>query len=160
MPNLSDFNLFNDNHYSRHLVLKTPNMEILVVCWQPGQGTAFHGHGPTDGVVTVLQGQMQNTAIFSPEHPSGGRHITTLHNAGDICHSPVGSQHRMLNISPDPAITLHFYAPPLGDEYLNPDLGYANHIETQEVQLSDAAIRIVMASSITQKALTDLCYSI
>ncbi len=160
MPNLSDFNQFTENAYTRHLVLKTPNMEILVVCWAPGQVTATHGHGPTDGVITVLEGHMQNTNIYPASHASGGKHVSKVHGPGDVCHTPVGCQHRMHNVSDKPAITLHFYAPPLGDEYRNPDLGYANDVETHDIQLSDEAIRIVMACNNTQKALNELAYTI
>lgn len=143
MPNLNQFKkLIAEQPYSRHLVLKTANMEILVVCWRPNQHTAFHGHGPTDGVVTVLEGTITNTTVPA----DGGKHITTTHHAGDICHSPVGTQHRMANTTSQLAITLHFYAPPLGPEFTNPDLGYANTEDITEQQLSDDMIRVLLAN--------------
>lgn len=149
MPNLSQFKQFvAEQPYTRHLVLKTPNMEILVVCWLPNQHTPFHGHGPTDGVVTVVEGTITNTTI--PAASANGSqpacHITTTHRAGDICHTPVGAQHRMANTSDEPAVTLHFYAPPLGPAYTNPDLGYANSDDITEHQLPDELIRVVMAN--------------
>ena len=153
--NLNHFKHFTEHHYARHLVLRTDNLEILVVCWMPGQLTPFHGHGPTDGVVVMLEGCMQNTNIM----PDGKR-ITQVFEAGDIIHSPVGTTHRMANTSDDPAISLHLYAPPLGEEYKNPDLGYANDIETQEMQLPDEVRRFVMARPQVLDALTCDSYSI
>lgn len=144
--NLKNFKHFTENQYARHLVIRTDNIEMLVVCWMPGQITALHGHGPTDGIVTVLEGQMQNTNVMPSSDLKEGKKITRVYQAGDILHTPVGVSHRMANTSDAPAMTLHVYAPPLGDEYRNPDLGYANDIDTKEMHLPDEIRRYLMAS--------------
>ncbi len=140
MLNLNDFQSFDENRYARHLVLKTDNMEVLVVCWMPGQGTAIHGHGPTDGVVVVLEGEIRNLNI----HPDGHQEASVWRK-GDILHTPVGFRHQMTNQSAEKCITLHIYAPPLAPEYLNPDLGYSNEVRVKEIQLPDEMVRYIMA---------------
>jgi NitT/TauT family transport system ATP-binding protein len=35
---------FEDGRYTRHLVLKTPAVEILVLCWRRGARAPIHGH--------------------------------------------------------------------------------------------------------------------
>lgn len=153
--NLSHFKHFTDHHYARHLVIRTDQLEMLVVCWMPGQHTAVHGHGPTDGVVVMQEGCMQNTT-FLPN----GKQITQVFEAGDIIHTPVGTQHRMANTSDAPAMTLHIYAPPLGEAYKNPDLGYANERNIQELQLPDEIRRYIMASPTVLDAMAAETYTI
>jgi predicted metal-dependent enzyme (double-stranded beta helix superfamily) len=155
MLNLSDFTQFDDQRYARHLVLKTGNMEVLVVCWLPGQGTPFHGHGPTDGLVLVVEGEICNTDIL-PD----GRQVSSTRRKGDICHTPVGYQHRMANHSNDRCITMHVYSPPLGEAFLNPDLGYSNEVTVEEIQLPDEMVQVLMASPARLKQQGDSTYSI
>lgn len=141
MLDLAKLKSFTKEHYARHLVLKTPNVEIIVVCWMPGQGSPIHGHGPTDGVIVVLDGEIQNTNIY-PD----GRRISNVWRPGHILHTPVGVQHQVTNSSNAETVTLHIYAPPLQPEFKNPDLGYTNEETLREVPLPDDVAQILMAS--------------
>ncbi len=155
MLNLVDFKTFDDERYARHLVLKTDNMEILVVCWPPGQETVVHGHGPTDGVVIVLDGEMQNTDY----HPDG-KVVTATYKKGAIVHAPVGFRHKIANRSTEKCVTLHIYSPPLGKEYLNPDLGYSNETKMEEIQLPDEVVRYMMACTVQAEGADNSSYTI
>lgn len=41
---LDRFVRFEDGRYTRHLVLKTPAVEVLVLCWRRGSRAPIHGH--------------------------------------------------------------------------------------------------------------------
>jgi len=41
---LDRFVRFADGRYTRHLVLKTPAVEVLVLCWRRGSRAPIHGH--------------------------------------------------------------------------------------------------------------------
>jgi len=47
---------FTENHYSRNLVFKTPNFEVLVLCWRAGQRSPIHDHGSSICTVYTVDG--------------------------------------------------------------------------------------------------------
>ncbi len=135
MLTLEQLKFFKDSQYCRNLILKSPNMEVLLVCWRPGQGTPLHGHGPSDGVVLILEGEMTNES-YLPD----GNIETEVFTTGQMIHSPVGTKHVMVNKSDADVVSFHIYAPPLEREIQKADLGiepespYDN--EVQEMQIS------------------------
>lgn len=142
MINLKDLKHFQQHQYARHLVLRTDNVEIIVVCWLPGQGSPVHGHGPSDAVMVILEGTMSYTNFY-PD----GKKVSGIWQAGDIGHCPVGVQHQISNHSNDPLVTLHVYSPPLQREHQGFDLGYANEVAIEEIQLSEDVIKYLKAAS-------------
>lgn len=142
MINLKDLKQFHEHQYARHLVLRTPNMEIIVVCWLPGQASPVHGHGPSDAVMVQLEGEITYTNFY----PDGKKVSGVLH-AGDIDHTPVGVEHQIANHSNDACVTLNIYSPPLQKEFQGFDLGYANDVKLEEIQLSDDVVRYLRAAS-------------
>lgn len=142
MLNLQELKQFKDNHYARHLVFRSGNVEILVVCWRPGQGSPVHGHGPSDGLMIILEGEITNTSYF-PD----GRKVTTVWSAGDVGHTPIGAQHEVKNTSDKDVVSLHVYAPPLDRELQGADMGYHNTILPQEVQLSNDVVKYLLGAA-------------
>ncbi len=142
MVNLRDLKHFQQNQYARHLVLRTDNVEIIVVCWLPGQCSPVHGHGPSDAVMVILEGKMSFTNFY-PD----GRKVSGIWEPGDIGHAPVGVKHQIANYSDEELVTLHIYSPPLQTELQGFDLGYANEVQIEEIQLSQDVIRYIRAAS-------------
>jgi predicted metal-dependent enzyme (double-stranded beta helix superfamily) len=142
MLNLEALKQFQDNHYARHLVFRSNNVEILVVCWRPGQGSPIHGHGPADGLMIILEGEITNTTY----HPDG-RKVTTVWAAGDVGHTPVGAQHEVKNTSTRDVVSLHVYAPPLERELQGADMGYHNTVLPCEVQLPNDVVRFFLGAA-------------
>jgi quercetin dioxygenase-like cupin family protein len=140
--NLRDLKHFQQGNYCRNLVLRTDNMEIIVVCWLPGQGSPVHGHGPSDAVMVILEGTMSYTNFY-PD----GKKVSGIWQTGDIGHAPVGVEHQISNLSDAPLVTLHVYSPPLKREDMGYDLGYANEVQFEEVQLSEEVIKFLRAAS-------------
>ena len=92
--------------------------EAWLLTWLPGQGTPWHDHGGSAGSFVVLQGVLT-------EEVAGYRQAADLDGTRRVSASGVrltpGDQrtfgtrhlHRVTNIGPDPAVSLHVYAPRL-----------------------------------------------
>jgi len=52
---------FKEGNYSRHRVMKNEFVEMLVLCWKPGQRTPIHDHNGAHGAVFVQQGILWET---------------------------------------------------------------------------------------------------
>ncbi len=145
MLNLQGLKEFKDNHYARHLVFKSENVEILVVCWRPGQGSPIHDHGPSDGLMIILEGEITNTSYCA-----NGQKVTTVWCPGDVGHTPIGVRHEVKNNSNADVVSLHVYAPPLKRELQGADMGYHNGVIPQEVTLSNEVVRYFMGVACQQ----------
>lgn len=83
--------------------------EIWLLSWLPAQQTGFHDHGPSAGAVAVAHGCLRERAAPGgrPEHP--GRTLT----AGSVRSFGPDYVHDVRNESPQPAVSIHAYSPPL-----------------------------------------------
>ena len=52
---------FKEGNYWRHRVCRNDAVEMLIICWRPGQRTPIHDHNGSHGVVRVQQGVMWET---------------------------------------------------------------------------------------------------
>jgi quercetin dioxygenase-like cupin family protein len=136
MVSIDALTQFKDNHYVRNLIFKSTHVEILLVCWLPGQESPVHGHADSDGLMIILEGELANTT-----YTQLGQTISTVWTKGSIGHTPVGDKHRVVNNSAKEVISLHIYAPPLERELQGADMGYHNTVEPKETILPDHVIR-------------------
>ncbi|MFF2327070.1 MULTISPECIES: cysteine dioxygenase [unclassified Streptomyces] len=83
---------------------RTPlGYEVWLLSWVPGQGTGRHDHGPSSGVLTVLDGRLtERTACGARALDPGAQRVFAP-----------GSVHEMVNDSLEPAVSLHIYYPGL-----------------------------------------------
>ncbi|MEO1653071.1 MAG: cysteine dioxygenase family protein [Bacteroidota bacterium] len=97
---------YDSECYTRNYVVRQEAFEILVLCWQPGQGSPIHNHPHQGCLLKILDGSLtenryaQNQVLESQLH------------RGDI--SYIDDQmgfHRIHNNGKTPAISLHIYAP-------------------------------------------------
>jgi quercetin dioxygenase-like cupin family protein len=87
-----------------HRLRTGPGYEVWLLSWVPGQGSGPHGHGPSSGVLTVLEGR-----------------LTERTGAGAVRHLGPGTQrvfapgyvHEVANDALEPAVSLHVYFPGL-----------------------------------------------
>lgn len=107
---------FKEGNYWRHRVCRNEAVEMLVICWRPGQKTPIHDHNGSHGVVRVQQGLMWET-IFAYDGEKGlcydtGRECPT----GTVTGAEIPDIHQLGNpeVSGQDLITVHVYAPPLG----------------------------------------------
>jgi hypothetical protein len=86
----------------------TEEIELWLLSWLPGQGTAPHDHGGAAGAFTVLLGELAETYRY----PAGPiRHH--LHTPGAGAGFGSGRAHQVQNLGPARAASIHAYSPPL-----------------------------------------------
>ncbi|WP_330239043.1 cysteine dioxygenase [Streptomyces sp. NBC_00525] len=88
-----------------HRLTTGPGYEVWLLSWVPGQGSGLHDHGPSSGVLTVLDGELT-------ERTDRGKR--TLGAGAQRVFAP-GYLHEVVNDSLEPAVSLHIYHPGLTD---------------------------------------------
>ncbi|MEU1472344.1 cysteine dioxygenase family protein [Streptomyces sp. NPDC005761] len=88
-----------------HRLRTGPGYEVWLLSWVPGQGSGLHDHGPSSGVLTVLDGELT-------ERTDRGQR--TLDAGAQRVFAP-GYIHEVVNDSLEPAVSLHVYYPGLTD---------------------------------------------
>jgi len=103
-----DFVKFKDVTYNRISLESNELYDLLLICWQPNQGSAYHPHPKHGCLVKVLEGRLteefrkeEGAAIQVNEYKEGD----TVYICNDI------GIHRVQNMSTQPTISLHLYAP-------------------------------------------------
>ncbi|MFE9171505.1 cysteine dioxygenase [Streptomyces kebangsaanensis] len=98
-----------------HRLRTGPGYEVWLLSWVPGQGSGLHGHGPSSGVLTVLDGELTERT----------EHGTRVLGAGTVGVPPLergrewgrvfapGYTHEVVNDTLEPAVSLHVYFPGL-----------------------------------------------
>lgn len=130
---------FDDGSYRRNAILRLPHVEMLVLCWMPGQFTPIHDHAGSTGAVRVLRG----TATEITYRRSVGSFLVPGDSRdyfpGELFSSHDAHIHRVGNFSgpDDMLITLHCYSRPLDGFhiYSGSDLAYG---DSQPATLSPA----------------------
>ncbi|MFF4217723.1 cysteine dioxygenase [Streptomyces nondiastaticus] len=92
-----------------HRLRVGPGYEVWLLSWVPGQGSGAHDHGPSSGVLTVLQGELTEIT-GSTGTPGGARQV--LRAGAQRVFAP-GYAHEIVNDSLAPAVSLHVYSPGL-----------------------------------------------
>ncbi len=111
----SDFFVGSDTHYARKLLYQCPEKtySIMLMVWQPGQGTAIHDHAGRWCVECVIRGEIE---VISYDHtPDGDHHrfaetdrITAF--TGDVgVLIPPNEYHLIRNATDKLAATVHVY---------------------------------------------------
>jgi cysteine dioxygenase len=107
---------FKEGNYWRHRVFRNEFVEMLVLCWRPGQRTPIHDHNGSHGGVKVHEGMMWETT-FTYDALAGLEYKSAREYApGAVTGSDVPDIHQLGNpdVSEQNLITIHVYAPPLG----------------------------------------------
>ncbi len=121
---------FCEDHYARNLVCRTPDFELLVLCWKPGQESTIHDHAGSLNVIRIYEGTL--TSRFF-ERAGGGPGVCEVGGAaGELPAGPVrlhheeqldgghtgldrGGIHQLANTTDEALVTVHLYSPPLQD---------------------------------------------
>lgn len=107
---------YKDGNYWRHLVCRNEFVEMLVLCWRPGQRTPIHDHNGSHGGVRVCAGTMWETT-FTYDAAHGLEYKTAReYPTGAVTGSDVPDIHQLGNpdVSEQNMVTIHIYSPPLG----------------------------------------------
>jgi cysteine dioxygenase len=107
---------FKEGNYWRHRVCRNEFVEMLVLCWRPGQRTPIHDHNGSHGGVKILEGMLWETT-FTFDAGKGLEYKSAReYSPGAVTGSDVPDIHQLGNpdVSGQDLVTLHVYAPPLG----------------------------------------------
>lgn len=112
---------FSSERYTRNLILRTSQLEVLLLCWLPGQCSPIHNHAGSRCWVRVLEGvateivlrQEENAACLLPST------ISTV-KKGNLTYSEDEDSHSICNFHSSPLVTLHVYSPPLVNMEVTP----------------------------------------
>jgi cysteine dioxygenase len=107
---------FKEGNYWRHRVCRNDAVEMLIICWRPGQKTPIHDHNGSHGVVRVQQGLLWET-MFNYDDQRGLSYKSAREcPTGEVTGAGVPDIHQLGNpdVSGQDLITVHVYAPPLG----------------------------------------------
>lgn len=107
---------FKAGNYSRHRVMKNDFVEMLVLCWKPGQRTPIHDHNGSHGAVFVHAGILWETTFEYDADAGLGYKAHRELRTGGLTGSETPDIHQLGNpdVSGRDLITIHIYAPPLG----------------------------------------------
>ncbi|WP_263166520.1 cysteine dioxygenase [Streptomyces sp. SCSIO ZS0520] len=86
-----------------HRLRTGPGYEVWLLSWVPGQRSRLHDHGPSSGVLTVLEGELTERT------PRGDHRLGT---GAQRVFAP-GYVHEVVNDSLEGAVSLHVYFPGL-----------------------------------------------
>ena len=105
---------FTENHYARNLIHKSPDFEVLVLCWRAGQRSPIHDHGDSICAVQVVAG------VLSADNyrRSAGGHLRADYsedlNPGSVLIIQTTEIHQVSNLQDaGDVVSLHFYLAPL-----------------------------------------------
>ncbi|MBX9831002.1 cysteine dioxygenase family protein [Candidatus Babeliales bacterium] len=110
---LEPYIFFSNARYTRNLIHKAPDFDLLLLCWGPGQHSPVHGHEGQKCWMKVLDGRLEFTD-YQEEPPHERRLLSPLTvNIGEAGYvdGPAGI-HAVGNAFDIPAISLHLYALP------------------------------------------------
>jgi cysteine dioxygenase len=105
------YKYFTPSHYSRFTLKLNDILEMVIICWEPGQKCTLHDH-PRDGcLLKILQGEMKETVYELASNPRliGVKNLM-LSDMSFLEGNVFG--HEMHNISGKRAVSLHLYSPP------------------------------------------------
>jgi len=109
---LKYYSFYKENFYTRNLIHKDSDFELLVICWPPNTSSPIHGHEGEKCWARVQEGQLQicNYEEISSD-PLKLKMIQELSCSPGFLDGPADI-HSVENLSDKFAISLHVYAKP------------------------------------------------
>ncbi len=102
---------FDDKHYVRNVIYKDDKLEIVVICFSPGQTSTVHDHQGSNCVIRVVNGK-----ILEQLFKDNGSHLEFVSNhylnEGDVSGLNGIAIHQISNINKEGTVLLNFYSPP------------------------------------------------
>lgn len=107
---------FHPEVYQRNRIFRSEFIDLLLLCWRPGQRTPIHDHTGSTCGVQVLRGKgLEVNFTTSPVHLLVPNQCHELH-AGSSTFCQDDDVHMLGNYSThEDLVTLHCYSPPLSN---------------------------------------------
>lgn len=102
---------FSEDHYVRTPIYKDDDLEIVVICFMPGQTSTVHDHQGSNCVIRVVKGRMLEQLFRD-----NGEFIEFVSNhylnKGDVSGLDGVAIHQISNVNKEGTVLLNFYSPP------------------------------------------------
>ena len=107
------------------LLERTPDHEVWLLSWMPGQGTDLYDHGPASGAFAVAAGTLTERVVSRRGPTEVPRQLT----AGRVRAFGPHYVHQVVNAGTVPAVSVHVYAPGLStmNTYRVTERGLVHH---------------------------------
>jgi cysteine dioxygenase len=131
---LAPYTYFSPDLYTRNLVYRDEQIEVMAVCWSPGQRTVIHTHNGQLGWMSVEQGALavvnykwlgcnasDNQNVAGMDCLAGATELDLDRTEIQECHpgGPVNTVdkvqtiHQVIVQGKEPVISLHIYSRPI-----------------------------------------------
>ena len=109
---LDKYSYFSKNTYTRNMIYKDSNFEVLLICWSEGQMAPIHGHEGEKCWFKILSGSLEilNYEIKSTK-PLKLKQLEKINASSGYLDGPADI-HAINNCYKEPVKTLHVYAKP------------------------------------------------
>jgi predicted metal-dependent enzyme (double-stranded beta helix superfamily) len=122
-------------------LVATERYEVWVIGWTTGQQVEPHDHGGSAGAFVVTEGELTEVV---PRHD--GDPAVRRVGAGELRRVDAGTVHDVLNLSPEPATSIHAYSPPLAEMTFY-DVATLAPVRTERVGVGEPVLGAVAASA-------------
>lgn len=108
-----NFMNFCSDHYTRNLVYRDNNIEVLIICWNRQQGSRIHDHPENGCIVKLLTGK-----LFEELYDLSHENRPVLKSSREINANMISYQegsrglHKITNPTDQVAVSIHVYSPP------------------------------------------------
>lgn len=107
---------WREGGYTRNCLVRTPEFEFILLCWDANAETPIHDHGGQDCWVYQISGDIEEVRYTTEEGASLAPTHTSKLSPGNLTYmnDKMGA-HKLTNISKNNqrAMTLHIYASPI-----------------------------------------------
>lgn len=112
---LGAFRVFDEERYARNTVVLNEHVELVVICWLQSQASSIHDHGRSNCLYLVTEGTMQEELFRLGPGAKPERTAKRHFERGAITVAAPSDVHRIVNMGPEPLVTVHIYSPPLDE---------------------------------------------
>ena len=100
--------------YTRNCLVDCDELELILLCWEPGQVTPIHDHGGEQCWVKVVQGELKETIFHTCDAGDLNEVRSSVAKNGDVTYMvDFMGCHRLENVHKGRSMSLHLYAKPI-----------------------------------------------
>lgn len=97
----------SDEKYTKNILYRNSDLEIILISWLPGQHTKLHSHPKNGCILKVLEGELNEIKINEKDIIESNIETGQV----SLMHDDLG-KHIISNVGSETAVSLHIYSPP------------------------------------------------
>lgn len=108
------FATWDETHYTRNCIARTPDFELLLLCWKAGQETPVHCHNDQDCWVFLIEGSIVENQYKNDKNEVPVLTVSEMmqENGSYYINDDIGL-HSLHNSKEKRAMSLHIYVNPI-----------------------------------------------